>query len=228
MSFEKVPNFLANFFEAEMNANNSSSYRFNSFLLNVAERQLSGADGAVPLTPKAFDVLVYLVSHGGHLVHKDELMQAVWPDSFVDEVNLPRTVHTLRRALGEDDNGNKFIETIPTKGYRFVADVTTVNGHERSPEVSDVARPDEAVKETTAELAAVRPNRSNPLMIVPALSVLVVLVVGSYLFFSKRLLNESGQRRSIAVLPFVNDTGEDDRDYLVDGITENVINNLSR
>lgn len=129
MSFEKVPNFFVNFFDAEMKSSETGSYRFNSFLLDAAERQLSREDEPVQLTPKAFNVLVYLVTHGGHLVYKDELMQAVWPDSFVDEVNLPRTIHTLRRALNEDENGNKFIETVPTKGYRFVAKIEKVNGN---------------------------------------------------------------------------------------------------
>src|SRR6476620_9347628 len=109
-----------------MRVDNFSSYRFKSFLLNVAERQLSRDNESIPLTPKAFDTLVYLVKHGGHLVYKEDLMRAVWPDSFVEDVNLPRTIHTLRRALGEDQNGNKFIETIATKGYRFVADVNTI------------------------------------------------------------------------------------------------------
>lgn len=110
-----------------MNDNNSCSYRFNSFLLDVKERQLSSGSAHVPLTPKAFDVLVYLVTHGGHLVRKDELMQAVWPDSFVDEVNLPRTIHTLRKILGDYGNGNKFIETVPTKGYRFIAQIEEIS-----------------------------------------------------------------------------------------------------
>ena len=100
MSFEKVPNFLLNFFEAEVCSNQMPSYRFNSFLLDVAERRLSRDDVPVSLTPKAFDVLVYLVERGGHLVLKDELMQAIWPDSFVDEVNIPRTVHTIRGNAG--------------------------------------------------------------------------------------------------------------------------------
>jgi DNA-binding winged helix-turn-helix (wHTH) protein/tetratricopeptide (TPR) repeat protein len=129
MSFEKVPNFLLNFFEAEVCGNQMPSYRFNSFLLDVTERRLSRDDIPVSLTPKAFDVLVYLVDRGGHLVLKDELMQAVWPDSFVDEVNIPRTVHTIRSRLGEYDNGTKFIETVPTKGYRFVAAVEQVGGN---------------------------------------------------------------------------------------------------
>jgi len=127
MSFEKVPNFLVNTFAADMTSNGTHSYRFNSFLLDVAERRLFHDDELVALTPKAFDVLVYLVEHSGHLVLKDELMQAVWPDSFVDEVNLPRTIHTIRAVLGEDDNGGKLIETVPTKGYRFLAKVDEVS-----------------------------------------------------------------------------------------------------
>ena len=103
MSFENVPSFLLNLFEAEMDGNETPSYRFNSFLLDVAERQLFLAGTAIPLTPKAFDVLVYLVGRSGHLVLKDDLLEAVWPDSFVDEVNIPRTIHTIRRALGEQD-----------------------------------------------------------------------------------------------------------------------------
>lgn len=129
MSFEKVPNFLPNFFEAQMSGNGTSSYRFNSFLLDVPERQLFHHDRSISLTPKAFDTLVYLIEHAGHLVLKDELMRAVWPDSFVDEVSIPRTVHTIRSTLGEDRNGNKFIETVPTKGYRFVARVEKVSGN---------------------------------------------------------------------------------------------------
>src|SRR5215203_2848296 len=99
MSFENVPNFLLNFFEDPMSGNGTRSNRFNSFLLDVEERQLFRHDKAISLTPKAFDTLVYLIEHAGHLVLKDELMQAVWPDSFVDEVNIPRTVHTIRATL---------------------------------------------------------------------------------------------------------------------------------
>jgi DNA-binding winged helix-turn-helix (wHTH) protein len=139
MSFEKVPNFLLNSFEAEMKGEETHSYRFNSFLLDVAERQLFRNGKPISLTPKAFDALVYLIEHAGHLVLKDELMQAVWPDSFVDEVNVPRTVHTIRATLGEDSNGNKFIETVPTKGYRFVARVVKVNGNGAGPSPLELA-----------------------------------------------------------------------------------------
>ena len=100
-----------------------TEYRFKTFLLDVSERQLLNDGTRIRLTPKAFDLLVYLVRNAGHLVHKDELLQAIWPDAFVEEGNLTRTIHTLRKALGEDENGNKFIETVPTAGYRFVAKI---------------------------------------------------------------------------------------------------------
>jgi len=104
-----------------MNGEEKHFYQFDSFRLDVAERQLLKDGVPVPLTPKAFDVLVALVERNGHLVEKDELLQLVWSDSFVEEANVARIVHTLRKVLGADKNGNKFIETVPKRGYRFVA-----------------------------------------------------------------------------------------------------------
>ena len=102
------------------------SYRFKSFTLKPVERQLLNGDQRISLTPKAFDVLTHLLFNAGHLVTKEELMETVWADSFVEEANLARLIHTIRKALNEDENGNKFIETVPTKGYRFVADVERI------------------------------------------------------------------------------------------------------
>jgi DNA-binding winged helix-turn-helix (wHTH) protein/Tfp pilus assembly protein PilF len=121
-------------------------YRFKSFRLNVGERQLFDSDGELVLTPKAFDVLVYLVENAGHLVHKEELMKAVWPDSFVEEVNVARAVHHLRKALGQGDEGNRFIETVPTKGYRFIAAVESYNGT-----ADRLAQPDAQTPDTGEE-----------------------------------------------------------------------------
>lgn len=123
MSLENYPSFLLNFSEREMNGEAKHFYRFKSFRLDVEERQLLRDGVAVPLTPKAFDVLAALVERSGHLVEKDELLRLVWSDSFVEEANVARIVHTLRKVLGEDEDGNKFIETVPKRGYRFVADV---------------------------------------------------------------------------------------------------------
>src|SRR5262245_19192275 len=77
----------------------------------------------VPLTPKAFDTLLLLVENRGRLVEKEALMKSVWPDSFVEENNLNRSIYILRKALGESSAQAKYIETVPKHGYRFVASV---------------------------------------------------------------------------------------------------------
>ncbi len=94
-------------------------YEFDAFRLDPAERQLLCDGQPVPLTPKVFETLVVLVERGGHLVEKEELMKLVWADAFVEEANLARCVHTLRKALGEKHNGHQYIETVPKRGYRF-------------------------------------------------------------------------------------------------------------
>lgn len=124
MSLEKIPSFFLNFSEPDLSDLSGQFYTFRSFRLDVAERRLFKEGTVVPLTPKAFDVLVYMVARSGHLVEKQELMNAVWPDAVVEESNLSRIVHTLRKVLGEDKNDNRFIETVATKGYRFVAEVS--------------------------------------------------------------------------------------------------------
>jgi DNA-binding winged helix-turn-helix (wHTH) protein/tetratricopeptide (TPR) repeat protein len=131
MSLEISPDFLLNFSECEMNGKEKHFYQFKSFRLDVEERQLLNNNETVSLTPKVFDVLTALVERGGHLVEKDELLRVVWTDSFVEEANVARIVHTLRKVLGEDENGNKFIETVAKKGYRFVARVDEVREDSR-------------------------------------------------------------------------------------------------
>ena len=103
------------------------SYRFKSFRLDVEDRRLFRGDVPVQLEPKVFDLLALLVENRGHLVEKDELLRNVWADSFVEEANIARIVYILRKTLGEDGIGNKFIETVPKKGYRFVAEVEDVS-----------------------------------------------------------------------------------------------------
>jgi TolB-like protein/Flp pilus assembly protein TadD len=100
-------------------------YEFGPFRLDPAERILLRAGQPVPLTLKAFDLLLALVENSGHIVEKEALLKAVWPDSFVEEGVLSVNVFKLRKALGENE-GLKFIETVPKRGYRFVAEVKTV------------------------------------------------------------------------------------------------------
>ena len=101
-------------------------YEFGSFRLDLHERVLLRDGHPVPLTPKAFDTLLVLVENGGHIVEKDELMQKVWPDTFVEEMNLARHVSTLRKVLGDRSDDHLYIETVAKRGYRFVASVREV------------------------------------------------------------------------------------------------------
>jgi len=98
-------------------------YEFGQFRLEAEERLLLRGGQPVPLTPKAFEMLRVLVENHGRIVEKDELMQAVWPDAFVEETNLTRNIFTLRKILGEASDASAYIETVPKRGYRFVAGV---------------------------------------------------------------------------------------------------------
>src|SRR5581483_4525102 len=100
-------------------------YRFGEHTLEPAERRLLRAGVAIPLKPRAFDTLVYLVERAGHLVTKDELLAQVWKGSFVEESTLAKNVWLIRRALGEED-ADPVIETVPRLGYRFVAKVESL------------------------------------------------------------------------------------------------------
>src|SRR6266568_7149566 len=99
-------------------------YRFGQFALDVRKRTVSRADSPVSLTPKAFDVLLFLVQNPNRLVTKEELLQAVWGDTFVEEGNLTQYISHLRKALGDNSEDTRLIVTIARKGYQFTADVT--------------------------------------------------------------------------------------------------------
>src|SRR5215510_9252787 len=104
-----------------MNRQLRQVYEFGPFRLDSAERILWRDGAVVPLQPKVFDLLLALLERHGRLVEKDELMQAVWPDTVVEEANLANNISILRKTLSE--NGERFIETAPKRGYRFVASV---------------------------------------------------------------------------------------------------------
>jgi pimeloyl-ACP methyl ester carboxylesterase/DNA-binding winged helix-turn-helix (wHTH) protein len=111
-----------------MGANTSATYQFGPFRLEVDERRLLCDGRTVPLRMKVFDTLRVLVEHSGRLLTKHELMDSIWPDAAVEENNLNHNISTLRRALGEQATGQRYIETVPRVGYRFVAAVTSARG----------------------------------------------------------------------------------------------------
>ena len=101
-------------------------FEFGPYTLDAAEHRLSCDGEAVALPPKAFATLVVLVENAGHVLSKNDLLDAVWPESFVEEASLTVTISTLRKILGERGRGDRYIETVPKRGYRFVAPVRSV------------------------------------------------------------------------------------------------------
>ncbi len=94
-----------------MTTNSRHFYGFGPFRVDQSERLLLRGEDVVPLTPKAFEMLLVLLESSGRVLTKEELMKRVWPDSFVEEANLSHNIYKLREALGERRNGEKYIET---------------------------------------------------------------------------------------------------------------------
>src|SRR5215510_13385511 len=124
-------------FKVDMKQQTQLIYEFGSFRLDVTEHLLLREGESVPLTPKAFDLLLALVERHGHLLEKDELLKKVWPDTFVEEANLASNISQLRKALGDGENGHRYIETMPKRGYRFVASVNKVEDEGAEPTIQE-------------------------------------------------------------------------------------------
>jgi DNA-binding winged helix-turn-helix (wHTH) protein/TolB-like protein/Tfp pilus assembly protein PilF len=107
----------------DMKNNNDCIYEFGPFSLIVEERQLLVDGRQLSLTPKALDILIMLVQNSGRVLEKKEIMDQIWPDTFVEEANLAQYIFTIRKALGENIKGIQYVETIPKRGYRFIASV---------------------------------------------------------------------------------------------------------
>jgi TolB-like protein/DNA-binding winged helix-turn-helix (wHTH) protein/Flp pilus assembly protein TadD len=198
-------------------------YEFGSFRLDAGERLLLRAGESVPLTPKAFDLLLALVKEPGHLLEKDVLMKTVWPDSFVEENNLADNISRLRKALNDGDNGQRFIETVPKRGYRFVADVKEVNGETpaSTAAVAFVANEFPAAPVPVKMASPLsRHKYLGVVLVIVGLLVLTLLGVNTY-----RRLQPTPRAESLAVIPF---SADSQTEYLSDGISESLINNLSR
>ena len=117
-----------------MSVQSKPSYEFADFLLDPAEQLLSRSNGdAVPLTPKAFLTLLVLLQNSGRTVEKEELLREVWPGTFVEEGNLTVTIFMLRKSLGEGKTEQKYIKTVPRRGYRFIAPVREVQALGQKP-----------------------------------------------------------------------------------------------
>ena len=201
----------------------AESYEFDSFRLDPAEHRLLRDGEPVALEPKVLETLLVLVRRHGSLVAKEELMQAVWPDSFVEESNLTRNISVLRKALG----GSHFIETVPKRGYRFVGDVRAVSELQtevilQSSRVTVVVEEEEESGWRRRALGAVARHKT-------AVALALALVIVAAAAASLRSSQLSGQTvDSFAVLPFVNAGTNPETEYLSDGITDSLIDRLSQ
>src|SRR5262249_13455148 len=109
-----------------MSENGNLIYEFGPFRLDPAQELLVEGTRKVPLTLKAFQTLLVLVENRGRTLGKDELLQKVWPDAFVEEATLAQNISTLRKHLRDDRETAQYIETVPKRGYRFVAEVRQI------------------------------------------------------------------------------------------------------
>jgi DNA-binding winged helix-turn-helix (wHTH) protein/TolB-like protein/Tfp pilus assembly protein PilF len=227
-------------------------FRFGNFRLYPSEQLLMKDGTALPLAPKAFDILLLLVQNSGHLVKRDTLMEVVWPDSFVEETNITVNISFLRKTLGSAGNGQPYIETVPRRGYRFNGGVTECEEADEPRIERSVTGPTEADEGLVAAAAVPAPIVEGPVaepqpparQSVPsppewkrsAIRILLLTVVivgialaGFYEWWHLRAKSStvSASERSIAILPFRPLQATDGDEYLGLGITDALITRLS-
>ena len=196
-------------------------FEFGGFRLEPAQRRLLRADGTqVELPSRAFDLLIYLVDHPGDLLDKSHLLKAIWPNTVVEEGNLSQCVFALRKALGDGSGENRFITTVPGRGYQFVAAVTHPAAETTKPTINPL--PAGATKIPRRWLWA-------------GLAVLAALAAGIALWSTlsppsalSRAESTPSAVPTIAVLPFADLSPEKDMEYFADGLAEELIDKLAQ
>jgi TolB-like protein/DNA-binding winged helix-turn-helix (wHTH) protein/Tfp pilus assembly protein PilF len=216
-----------------MDSESHQRYEFGPFQVDTAEHCLLRDGKPVPLTPKVFDLLKVLVENNGRLVEKDELLKEVWPDSFVEEGNLNRNVSILRKVLGEDVSGGPYIETIPKRGYRFVAEVK-IGGNGLATTSIELMHQDSLPTDSAPAAepdTIVQPRRAHSGRRWLVLGGLVALVcgIGAYGLVHREARNAlRPEIKSLAVIPTQNLSGDPTQEYFADGMTEALISNLAQ
>ena len=219
------------------------SYEFGPFVLDTVQHLLLKEGETIALSPKTYDTLLFLVQNNSRMISKEELMSALWPDSFVEESNLTQQVSMARKALGETAGDPRYIVTVPARGYRFAVTVRPVikdrpalelvspphsmdaeEAHTK-PETDDGAPRQPAVAEAgdaTAPLHTRRGFRKVMLIVLGAL-----VVVTAFAFYRKySSLFRVAEPRSLAILPFRNLKQEPSSDFLGFSLADAVITKL--
>ena len=212
----------------------SNLYRFGRFVLDPGRRTLSRADSSVSLTPKAFDVLLFLAQNPNRLVTKEELLQAVWGDTFVEEGNLTQYISHLRKALEDNSEATRLIVTIARKGYQFATDVTVAEAADTAKQAavpvptveSSLADTRAALESPANEAVPKAPKHWRKAALVGASAVLLIVVCFAAWRHFGGMTPPRSQKVMLAVLPFENLTGDPNKEYLADGLTEETISRL--
>jgi TolB-like protein/DNA-binding winged helix-turn-helix (wHTH) protein len=211
-------------------------YRFGPYRIDTAERLLRRADELIALPPKVIDTLLVLVSSAGRMVDKGDLMKAVWPDTFVEEGALTRNISVLRKALGDTTDEGGYIETIPKRGYRFVAAVRTEAVEIALPAVSEraPAEPPDRLAPSPPSSPAANKSSSLPKWAAPAGVLLLVAILASLIFAMRgreaalAAPSVKAPASSLAVLPFRNVSEDAGQEYFADGMTESLVTVLAK
>jgi DNA-binding winged helix-turn-helix (wHTH) protein/TolB-like protein/Flp pilus assembly protein TadD len=215
-------------------------FEFGPFRLDTAEKVFLKNGEPLPLAPKAFELLAILVERSGHLVDKNDLLEEIWPDSFVEESSLTQNIYVLRKALSESDGEQRYIETVPRRGYRFVADVKAIGDRETAVDIDqqtpahlliEAARAPANDTESRLNHIALRASPASRRSLTPvavALSLLLISVaVASVFLIFRKAPPPAFAARSIAVLPFKILGAEGADEHLGLGMTDAMITKLS-
>ncbi len=219
-------------------------YEFGGYCLDAGKRLLARENGEeVPLTPKVFDTLLYLVRNGGKVIGKDELMREIWTDTIVEENNLSQNISILRRILGEKPGEGRFIATVPGHGFRFVPTVRALSEDDRPPTgdtsgEKDTAKGAEKDSTEVSDPDTRSPASSNGSTLsrktdrfkFALLALLLVIATGSlgFYFFRENLAQGQADRiKSIAILPFKPLVAENRDEVLEIGMADTLISRLS-
>lgn len=216
---------------------NKELYEFGDFTLDVRQKNLRRDGQAIPLQPKVFDMLVFFAENSGELVSRDDLMRAVWAGTFVEETNLRFCIHSLRKALGKTADGKDYVETIPKRGYRFVAEVSKKSAAPVAEKVAEEIAPiQEEISESKNSLeippqVVVEKNHfAKRRWLIGAVAVAAIgCLILAFTIGKKRAPVATANALSfsrLAVLPFET-IGERERVMQI-GLTDSMISNLGK
>ena len=214
-----------------------SCFHFDDVVVDRGNFCVQKVDEVRTLTPRAFDVLIYLIEQRGRVVEKQELFDQVWKEAFVTDNALTRAIKEIRHELGDDAGAPHYIETVPKRGYRFIAELKAApNGRPAAGDLAEIEMPSVAIIEPEpAALTATEPapsiaerpvsgsKRHTMAWLLTLIALLLVASAAWYFIIARRPAIDS-----VAVLPFLNASADPEAEFLSDGIANSIANSLAQ